>query len=127
VITNFTGGEAARAISGGPLAQRQDEFIGQFERVFPGAKSCATGKALRIAWHQQPFVNGSYSAYRVGQYATIAGEEAAPVARLHFCGEHACPEYQGFMEGGARSGARAANEVASDLGLADRLPALPKG
>jgi monoamine oxidase len=127
VITGFTGGAAARAISGGPLAQRQQEFLGQFDRAFPGVQALSSGKALRIAWHQQPFVNGSYSSYRVGQYATIAGEEAAPVARLHFCGEHACPEFQGFMEGGARSGARAATEVASDLGLADRLPALPKG
>jgi monoamine oxidase len=127
VITNYTGGVAARAISGGPLAQQQDDFLGQFDRVFPGARALSTGNATRIAWHQQPFVAASYSAYRVGQYATIAGEEAAPVARLHFCGEHACPEFQGFMEGGARSGARAATEVASALGLADRLPALPAG
>jgi monoamine oxidase len=127
VITNYTGGAAARAISGGPLAQRQDDFHGQFDRVFPGAKALATGKAVRIAWHQQPFAAGSYSAYRVGQYATIAGEEAAPVGGLHFCGEHACPEFQGFMAGGARSGARAAGEIASALGLADRLPALPRG
>ncbi len=127
VITNFTGGAAARAIGGGPAAQRQEDFLNQFDRVFPGARASATGKALRVAWHQQPFVAGSYSAYRVGQYATIAGEEAAPVARLHFCGEHACPEFQGFMEGGARSGARVATEVAGDLGLADRLPALPSG
>jgi monoamine oxidase len=127
VIANFTGGEAARSISAGPLAQRRDDFLGQFGRAFPGAGACATGKALRIAWHQQPFVNGSYSAYRVGQYATIAGEEAAAVGRLHFCGEHACPEYQGFMEGSARSAARVASEIAGALGVADRLPALPKG
>jgi monoamine oxidase len=34
--------------------------------------------------------------------------------RVHFAGEHTSVEYQGFMEGGAASGFRAADEILSD-------------
>jgi monoamine oxidase len=34
---------------------------------------------------------------------------------IHFAGEHCSINFQGFMEGGASEGVRAANEVLSDL------------
>jgi monoamine oxidase len=41
---------------------------------------------------------------------------AAPVLLItcHFAGEHCSQSFQGFMEGGAEEGARAANEILSD-------------
>ena len=75
-----------------------------------------------MPWHQQPFVQGSYSSYLVGQYTTIAGKEGHAAGRLHFCGEHTSPEFQAYMEGGAHSGTRAAKEVCVDLKLAFRTP-----
>jgi monoamine oxidase len=36
---------------------------------------------------------------------------------LHFAGEHCSIDYQGYMEGGATEGQRAALEVLGDYGL----------
>jgi len=35
---------------------------------------------------------------------------------ISFAGDHYSVEFQGFMEGGAREGARAAREIVQDLG-----------
>jgi monoamine oxidase len=53
----------------------------------------------------------SYSYWRVGQYTAFAGYEGVPQGPIHFAGEHCSQDFQGYMEGGAREGARAANEV----------------
>ena len=34
--------------------------------------------------------------------------------KCHFAGEHCSQDFQGFMEGGASEGARAANEILQD-------------
>ncbi|MDQ6662590.1 MAG: FAD-dependent oxidoreductase, partial [Chloroflexota bacterium] len=34
---------------------------------------------------------------------------------IHFAGEHCSVEFQGFMEGGAREGVRAAREILQEL------------
>jgi monoamine oxidase len=57
------------------------------------------------------FFKASYSYYRVGQYTRFAGYEAAPQGRVLFCGEHTSIDFQGFMEGGASEGKRAAKEL----------------
>jgi monoamine oxidase len=62
-------------------------------------------------------VKGSYSAYKVGQYTKFAGTEGERVGNLHFCGEHTSFEAQGYLEGAAETGLRAAREVLMDLGV----------
>lgn len=117
ILTNFTGGKQGVAVGeGAPEAQR-DAFLEELEKVFPGAKSASNGKVARMHWPTMPFVKGSYSAYRVGQYAQMSGAEGLPEAGVYFCGEHTSLEAQGYMEGAAESGARAAVEVAEALGL----------
>ena len=48
-------------------------------------------------------------------YQTIAGYEAVRQGNCLFAGEHTSIDFQGFMEGGAFSGQRAANEILADL------------
>ena len=57
------------------------------------------------------FFRASYSFYRVGQYTTFAGYEAVRQGGVLFCGEHTSIDFQGFMEGGASEGVRAAKEL----------------
>jgi len=38
-----------------------------------------------------------------------------PEGPIHFAGEHTSYDFQGFMEGGARSGQRAAREILAIL------------
>lgn len=73
---------------------------------------------MRGAWPTNPYAKGSYSGYKVGQATTFGGVERERWENLHFCGERTNKTYQGFMEGAVVSGARVANEIAKDLGLA---------
>ncbi|RYE86018.1 MAG: FAD-dependent oxidoreductase, partial [Myxococcales bacterium] len=117
ILTNFTGGDRGLALGQGTPEERRDEALGYLDQVFPGTKAAATGKVARMHWPTAPFVKASYAAYRVGQYGQMSGAEGLPEGTLHFCGEHTSLEAQGYMEGGAESGARAALEVAEALGL----------
>ena len=60
----------------------------------------------------------SYSYFKIGQYETIAGYERVRQGNVFFAGEHCSFDFQGFMEGGAREGERAAVEMMSAAGIA---------
>jgi monoamine oxidase len=62
-------------------------------------------------------VKGSYACYKVGQWTTIAGAEIEPVGNLLFAGEHCSFDYQGYMNGGAETGRRAAESIINLLAL----------
>lgn len=117
MITSYAGGTRARALAEVPQKQAVAAFTGDLAQVFPGVAEAATGTSVRMAWHQQPFIQASYSSYLVGQYMKFAGKEGVAVGQLHFCGEHTSAEFQAYMEGGAQSGARVANEICAALGL----------
>lgn len=99
----------------------QDEaaaFLGDLDKVYPGAKAKAsrTSAGYRVHlehWPSNPLTKGSYTANQTGYFTTIADLEAPPVGNLFFAGEHTSSfyEWQGYMEGAALSGLRAAAEV----------------
>jgi monoamine oxidase len=87
--------------------------LGQAEPVFPGVTRQWNGKATQSLWHFNPLAQLSYSYYRVGQYTAFGGHEKARQGRVFFCGEHTSTDFQGFMEGGASEGKRAARQIAT--------------
>jgi monoamine oxidase len=87
----------------------------QLERVFPGISAHYSGKAALSYATGDPYLLGSYSCWRVGQYTRFGGYEGARQGSVHFAGEHCSVEFQGFMEGAAREGARAAQEIVEDV------------
>jgi monoamine oxidase len=87
----------------------------QLERVFPGISAHYTGRAALSYPTGDPYLLGSYSCWRVGQCTHFGGYEGVRQGPVHFAGEHCSVEFQGFMEGGAREGARAAQEILQDL------------
>lgn len=92
-------------------------FFAQLDRIWPGVSPYWNGKATFGNAQADPNIQASYSAWLVGQMTTIAGHEPLPQGRVHFAGEHTSMEYQGFMEGGAQSGFRAANEILADYAI----------
>ncbi len=68
-------------------------------------------------WPSNPLTKGAYTCPHPGYFTTIAGNEQKPVGNVHFAGEHTDSfyEWQGFMEGAALSGVRAANEILNDI------------
>jgi len=92
-------------------------FFEQLDRIWPGVAQYWNGKATFGNAQADPNILASYSCWLVGQCTTIAGHEATVQGRVHFAGEHTSVAYQGFMEGGAESGYRAAGEILADYGI----------
>ncbi|GCE24350.1 flavin monoamine oxidase family protein [Dictyobacter kobayashii] len=87
----------------------------QLEPIFPGISSHYTGKAALSYPTGNPYLLGSYSCWRVGQYTRFGGYEGTRQGPIHFAGEHCSTDFQGYMEGAAREGARAAHEILQDI------------
>jgi monoamine oxidase len=94
------------------------QFVHELERVYPGANEHSTGRATLSHVTADPFARGSYSGWLAGQYTRFAGYERVRQGNVLFAGEHCSIDLQGFMEGAAREGVRAAGEVLHDAGIA---------
>ncbi|HEX4205437.1 MAG TPA: NAD(P)/FAD-dependent oxidoreductase [Ktedonobacteraceae bacterium] len=97
------------------VQQYAQNCLQQLESVFPGISAHYTGKAALSYPTGDPFLLGSYACWRVGQYTHFGGYEGVRQGPVHFAGEHCSVEFQGFMEGAAREGARAAEEIVQDV------------
>ena len=90
-------------------------FLGGLEKVFPGGATKWNGRAASSLPALDENLGASYSYWRVGQYTSFAGYEKVRQGNIFFAGEHCSLDYQGFMEGGAAEGARAAKEILAQL------------
>lgn len=125
-FANFTGGARGEALAEGTPEARGNELIDELEPIWPGTRAAWTGEAARQSWPTEPTALGSYSCYRIGQWTTIGGAEAESAGRLHFCGEHTSAEFQGYMNGAAESGRRAAEEIVDRANGAERRAKTPR-
>jgi monoamine oxidase len=126
ILVDYTGGGVPLASFTGDVddpdvvARLARTYLSQIEPVFPGLSELWNGRATLDVPLNNPFLLGSYSYWKVGQYTQFSGYEGArqpdpKTGKCHFAGEHCSINFQGFMEGGAEEGARAANEILSDL------------
>jgi monoamine oxidase len=90
------------------------QYLHQLETVWPGATGQWNGQATISTPWSDPNLLGSYACWKVGQYTSFSGYEGVRQGNIHFAGEHCSINFQGFMEGGAEEGVRAANEILSD-------------
>jgi monoamine oxidase len=125
ILVDYTGGGVPLASFGGDptdpktIAKFAQTFLRQIEPVFPGITAQWNGRATLDVPLTNPFLLGSYAYWKVGQYTLFSGYEKVrqpdpTTGKCHFAGEHCSTNFQGFMEGGAEEGARAANEILSD-------------
>jgi monoamine oxidase len=114
-LVDYTGGNIGASFEDPSVVQMYAmQFLQQLEPVFPGITERWNGRATLDTPFLSPFLRGSYSYWRRGQYTLFSGSERERSGRCHFAGEHCSINFQGFMEGGAQEGARAANEILSD-------------
>jgi monoamine oxidase len=121
ILVQYSGGNIAsgyapstpysNASTNSQVAAYADTFLRQLETVFPGIKSQWNGKATLSTPFRDPLLNCSYSYWKPGQYVGFSGYEGAAQGNIHFAGEHCSQDFQGYMEGGAAEGARAASEI----------------
>ena len=125
MLTVFTGG--TRGLNLKDASQRKDETLEQLDQVVPGLRAEADGRAVGFHWPTYPGTLGSYSTWKVGQMTAFGGvEQEVEGGNVHFAGEHTSLAFQGFMEGGAESGERAAKEVLKALGKTSSPVAPPE-
>jgi monoamine oxidase len=126
IIVNYTGGDTSRQLNPvkpwsdtsdpsssvrGYVKQAAQQFLSQIEPVFPGMTSRWTGKATLSAWHVSPYQYGAYSYWTPGYMHQYSTYEGVPLGTIHFAGEHCSSSFQGYIEGGAEEGQRAASEI----------------
>lgn len=122
VWTAFPGGTDTQSIinaynlgdSGVPPAKLVSDLLAQLEPVLPGVTAGYAGKAWYDFGLLDPYLQGGYSYWRVGQYTGFSGYEGVQEGRIHFAGEQTSQDFQGFMEGAVTSGERCAGEVQSN-------------
>ncbi|HEY1421530.1 MAG TPA: FAD-dependent oxidoreductase [Candidatus Dormibacteraeota bacterium] len=112
-LSSFTGDADDPTV----VAQFARTFLDQVEDVFPGISRHWNGRATLDVPRINPFLLGSYSYWKIGQYTSFSGYEGVRQANCHFAGEHCSTNFQGFMEGGAEEGDRAAKEILADYGI----------
>jgi monoamine oxidase len=79
--------------------------------VLPGISARWNSQTILSTTCLDPNLLCSYSYWRVGQYTAFSGYEGAQQGPIHFAGEHCSQDFQGYMEGGAAEGIRAAHEI----------------
>jgi len=127
ILVDYTGGNVAAALrasvpyataANSQVAGYASRFLDQLEPVFPGIRARWNGKATLSNPTLDPNLLCSYSYWKPGQYHTFSGYEGVRQGNIHFAGEHCSQDFQGYMEGGASEGVRAAGEILADLKIA---------
>ncbi len=97
---------------GAPPPAMLEDYLDQFDQLFPGVKAGYNGKSYFVWSSGDPHILGAYSYLKVGQYTGFNGIQGKREGNLHFAGEQTSVDFQGYIEGGLRSGYRCADEVA---------------
>ncbi|WP_434592896.1 flavin monoamine oxidase family protein [Streptomyces sp. A5-4] len=124
ILLQYGGGSLAGSLTpASPFATDSDPYVRALagrmltgiDAFFPGTKAAWTGRAQLSAWHRYPYSLGAYSYWPTGYLHKYAKYEGTAQGRIHIGGEHCSYDFQGFMEGGATEGERAAREVITAL------------
>jgi monoamine oxidase len=125
ILVNYSGGDVAGAYKpstpyssaarSSQVTTYAKQFLARLETVYPGIGAHWNGKATLSTPFTDPLLRCSYSYWKPGQYVGFSGYEGVPQGRIHFAGEHCSQDFQGYMEGGASEGVRAAGEILAAL------------
>jgi monoamine oxidase len=114
-LTAFSGGaQAERCLQlDQELGQEQRDarYAAELERLFPGFRDEFIASRW-MDWPNERFTRAGYSFPAPGQITSIGAALQAGLGQLHFCGEHTCYRFAGYMEGGLYSGASLAARMA---------------
>lgn len=113
------------AFSGGPSAERclrfkNDErdvrYAAEFAKIYPKFAENFV-RSRMMDWPNDPLTLAGYSFPSPNQITSIGPTIYKGLGRLHFCGEHTCYKFVGYMEGGLNSGVSLARSLAQQDGV----------
>ena len=118
IFVDFPGAAAGATAGGVPFGpaepEKVDRFLDQIEPLFPGTRvqwDAGPQRTHVACWARDDLSRGAYSFYRPGQITDFGGTEIDPAGAIFFCGEHTSYEFQGYIEGALRTGAKVADRI----------------
>ena len=115
-LTAFSGGPQAERCLALPKDQRDEAYAKEYDKVYPKFKDNFI-KSRMMDWPNDPWTLGAYSFAAPGQVTSQGPILHNGIGRLHFCGEHTCYKFIGYMEGALNSGVALAKRIARRDGL----------
>ena len=122
LLTVYSGGSVGSSYDPAhphaPAAARVvDETLNALEEAVNGVKQSFTGWAWLDSWVDDPWAQGSYAAFGRSQSPRFWGRLAEPQGPIHVAGQQTSTFSQGYLNGGAESGFRAASAILNETGL----------
>ena len=114
--TNNEGAGGYSVFFGGKMGKELNDsqiggYLNKLNQIYTSIKEQFNGKKGTFNWGNSPFVKGSYACMTVGQQTAFGGVESEPINSILFAGEHCSKDSQGYMNGGAETGRKAAEEL----------------
>ena len=103
----FFGGKMGKDLNDSQIGN----YLDKLNQIYPTIKDQYNGKKGTFNWGNAPYAKGSYACMTVGQQTAFGGVESEPINSILFAGEHCSKDFQGYMNGGAETGRRAAEEL----------------
>jgi monoamine oxidase len=88
-----------------------NKYVDELDKIFPKSKEKFNNKHVFACWSSYPWVYGSYTCFKPGQWTEIMPYVDIPMGNIHFAGEHCSIPWQGFMNGGAETGRLSAEKI----------------
>ena len=95
-----------------PEVDRYVQILGQ---IFPGSAAAYADKHVFACWSTYPYVKGCYTSPKPGQWNGAVRHAGEPIGNVYFAGEHCSAEFQGFLNGAAETGRRAAEAIVAKI------------
>ena len=103
----FFGGKMGNTLNDSQVG----DYLDKLNQIYPTMKDQFNGKKGTFNWGNSPHAKGSYACMTVGQQTAFEGVESEPINSILFAGEHCSKNSQGYMNGGAETGRKAAEEL----------------
>ncbi len=103
----FFGGKMGKDLNDSQI----ENYLNKLNKIYPTIKDQFNGKKGIFNWSSSPHTKGSYACITVGQQTAFGGVESESINSILFAGEHCSKESQGYMNGGAETGRKAAEEL----------------
>lgn len=114
-FTVFGGGNFINELCDNNNETLAKKFGPQLNKIYPGFTKAFNNKTSKYCWSKSPFSKAGYSSFKKGQWSTLAGWEQTPVGNIYFAGEHVSNDFQGYMNGAAKTGREAAEAIYREL------------
>ena len=103
----FFGGKMGKDLNDNQI----EGYLNKLNVIYPTIKDQFNGLKGNFNWWNSLLAKGSYACMTVGQQTAFGGVESDPINSILFAGEHCSKNSQGYMNGGAETGRKAAEEL----------------